>query len=53
MSIRNVDRHGIANLAHEPVKAFDRLKVPPIIVYLFIFCFVLYVIMKFEDNEEY
>ena len=28
MSIRNYDRHGMANLAHEEVKPLDRVKIP-------------------------
>ena len=34
MSVRNYDRHGMVNLAHEEVKPLDRLKIPPWFVYL-------------------
>jgi hypothetical protein len=37
MSIRNVDRHGIANLKHDPVKPLDRFKIPPFLIYFIIF----------------
>lgn len=33
MSIRNEDRHGLANLQHERVKAFDRFHMPPWLVF--------------------
>ena len=36
MSIRNVDRHGLGNLQHDPVKPLDRLKIPPWLLYLII-----------------
>ena len=33
MSIRNEDRHGLSNLQHERVKAFDRFHIPPWLVF--------------------
>ena len=33
MSMRNYDRHGMANLAHEETKPLDRLKIPPWLIY--------------------
>lgn len=52
MSIRNVDRHGLENLKHDPVKPLDRLKIPPWAIYLFVFGSVLFLASKYFDNEE-
>lgn len=52
MSIRNMDRHGLANLAHDAVKPLDRLKIPPYFLYglaIFIFLSTMWHQM---DNEE-
>ena len=35
MSVMNYDRHGMENLRHDPVKPFDRIKMPPAFLYLF------------------
>lgn len=42
MSIRNIDRHGIGNLVHDPVKPLDRLKIPPFLLYMLAFGGFLY-----------
>lgn len=52
MSIRNVDRHGLGNLRHEGTKPFDRLKVPPFVVYVLAIGLVIIVIAKIDDNTE-
>jgi hypothetical protein len=52
MSIRNVDRHGLGNLKHDPVKPLDRLKIPPFLLYMLILGAFLYVIVTMRDSEE-
>jgi hypothetical protein len=52
MSIRNVDRHGLDNLRHDPVKPFDRLKIPPFVIYLFVFGGMIYMMATYYDNQE-
>ena len=42
MSIRNIDRHGLGNLVHDPVKPLDRLKIPPFLLYMLGFGGILY-----------
>lgn len=52
MSIRNVDRHGLVNLTHDKVKALDRLKIPPYLLYaLFLTCFFYLTAVYFENEE--
>ena len=36
MSVRNHDRHGMSNLAHEESKTLDRIKIPPWFIYFMI-----------------
>ena len=52
MSIRNVDRHGLGNLQHDPVKPLDRLKIPPFLLYLLVLGGILYVVTMMQDSEE-
>jgi hypothetical protein len=52
MSIRNIDRHGIGNLRHDPVKPLDRLKIPPFLLYLLAMGGILYVVTMLQDTEE-
>lgn len=52
MSIRNVDRHGLSNLTHDPVKPFDRIKLHPIVIYIVVFGGLAYLLAIFWDNEE-
>jgi hypothetical protein len=52
MSIRNVDRHGLESLKHGPVKPLDRLKIPPIIIYLWVFGGLLILITAYYDDAE-
>lgn len=47
MSIRNEDRHGIANLTHERVKLMDKLHIPPWLI----FGFVVVPMMWFLHNQ--
>lgn len=35
--MRNYDRHGMTELAHEEVKPLDRLKLPPWVIYMMVF----------------
>ena len=51
MSIRNYDRHGMANLAHEPVKPLDRLKIPPWLLYMLIVTIFAYFVVNFENDK--
>ena len=46
MSIRNYDRHGMENLAHDKVKPLDRLHIPPFILYAVVFSIFAYVTMR-------
>lgn len=52
MSIRNVDRHGLGNLQHDPVKPLDRVKIPPWLLYLLFFSAFGYVVMSMQEQEE-
>lgn len=52
MSIRNVDRHGLGNLQHDPVKPLDRLKIPPFLLYMLALAGILYVMAFLQDSEE-
>lgn len=52
MSIRNIDRHGLGNLRHDPVKPLDRLKIPPFLLYLLFGGGLLYVLAMFKESEE-
>ena len=51
MSIRNYDRHGMANLAHDKVKPLDRLHIPPWIIYGVIFSVIAYTTMKVNMDK--
>ncbi len=51
MSIRNYDRHGMANLAHDPVKPLDRLKIPPWLLYGCVFSIFAFFVIK-TSNEK-
>jgi hypothetical protein len=53
MSIRNYDRHGLENLKHDHVKPLDRLKIPPFVIYIWFFGAIIYVFMKYFENEEF
>lgn len=52
MSIRNEDRHGMANLQHERVKSFDKFHVPPALVFLLVGCPVLVYLATHMNAEE-
>ena len=52
MSIRNVDRHGLENLRHEPVKPLDRLHIPPYMIYLVVFSVIVYGFYLIDNQEE-
>ena len=51
MSIRNYDRHGMANLAHEPVKPLDRFKIPAWVVYGCLFSIFAYVVVASQTDK--
>ena len=51
MSIRNYDRHGMANLAHEPVKPLDRVKIPPWLIYSCVFSVFAFFVVR-TSNEK-
>ena len=51
MSIRNYDRHGMANLAHDKVKPLDRLHIPPWVIYGVIFSVIVYTTMKVNMDK--
>jgi len=51
MSIMNYDRHGMAELAHDPVKPLDRLKIPPWLIYFSVFSVFAFFVVK-TDNEK-
>lgn len=52
MSIKNVDRHGLGNLKHDPVKPLDRVKLPPFILYIGALSCIIYFAMMARDKEE-
>jgi len=52
MSIRNYDRHGMSNLAHDPVKPLDRFKIPPWLIYgLIVSVFAVFVVTTSNDKS--
>ena len=54
MSIRNEDRHGLANLTHERTKAMDKLHMPPWLIFLLVafpVCFLVADKMQHEEAE--
>ncbi|CDW90586.1 UNKNOWN [Stylonychia lemnae] len=52
MSIRNVDRHGMNNLKHDPVKPLDRLKVPPFLIYFVFFGTILGLMYQAQNAKD-
>jgi len=52
MSIRNVDRHGLEGLKHDPVKPLDRLKIPPWLLYFVIFGGILLFMFDAQNNKD-
>lgn len=52
MSLMNYDRHGMENLKHDHVKPFDRIKIPPVIIYGILCCFVLILLAKMLEDQE-
>lgn len=52
MSIRNLDRHGLGNLQHDPVKPLDRVKIPPFLLYALLFGGLCYFMLQLQDSEE-
>jgi len=53
MSIRNEDRHGLSNLQHERVKAFDKFHIPPWLVFALVLLPVsICLVVQFEIVDE-
>jgi hypothetical protein len=52
MSVRNNDRHGLSNLAHEGTKATDRIKVPPAVMYIFALLIIIIINFRKYTNDE-
>ena len=52
MSIRNVDRHGLDNLRRDFTKPLDKLKIPPILLYIVVILAVFYVIALLIEKDE-
>ena len=52
MSIRNVDRHGLDNLKQDFAKPLDKLKIPPILLYIVVFLGVSVIITQFMEKDE-
>lgn len=57
MSIKNEDRHGMANLAHEKVKAFDKFHIPPLLVFAlagvpFLYLIVSKLVLDDDDTTK-
>lgn len=48
----NYDRHGMENLAHDHVKPLDRIKLPPYVIYAFIFSLSAVVILKMAADDD-
>jgi len=41
----------MANLAHDPVKPLDRLKIPPWLLYMCVFSFFAFFVMKTQNEK--
>ena len=53
MSIRNEDRHGLANLQHERVKALDKFQIPPVILFTLVFIpFSLFLATTYKSVDD-
>ena len=53
MSIKNEDRHGLANLQHERVKPLDKAHISPVTIIIIMLGPIAYFIVKgYSDNEE-
>ena len=52
MSIKNEDRHGLANLMHERVKALDKAHISPIAIIILLLGPIAYLIMKGSTDSE-
>jgi hypothetical protein len=52
MSVQNYDRHGIENLQHDPVKVFDRLKIPPFFIFVIALTSLAYLRVIQLQNED-
>ena len=52
MSLMNYDRHGMENLKHDKVKPFDRIKIPPVVLYGIFGCFILILLAKMLEDQE-
>jgi hypothetical protein len=52
MSVRNYDRHGMENLKQEAVKPMDRLKIPPAVLYMFLFSLFAMIAYKSHTDTE-
>ena len=52
MSIRNEDRHGLANLQHDRVKPFDKYHIPPYLAFALVGIPLLLVMAQLADAEE-
>jgi hypothetical protein len=48
----NYDRHGMQNLKHDHVKPLDRIKLPPYVIYCFVFLFGSMALMKHINNDD-
>ena len=56
MSIKNEDRHGLANLSHERVKALDKMHFPPWLIFLLVafpVCGLYFSRIQQEEEELY
>ena len=51
MSIRNYDRHGMANLAHEEVKPLDRIKIPAWLIWGVLSLLVLGISFQYNNDK--
>mgnify|MGYP006103740141 CR=1 FL=1 len=53
MSIKNEDRHGLANLKHEEVKPLDRLHVPPfLVISIFLIPISMVIYSRYQAEDE-
>ena len=53
MSIKNEDRHGLANLQHERVKPFDKAHISPIaIIFIVLGPIAYFIVKKVSEDEE-
>ena len=52
VSRKNIDRHGLKNLEVEKVKPLDRLQIPVVFLYFFVFVIISYMAVAYAQNRQ-